>query len=360
LGFDAIRDQDTAVRMLRTVLRKKRLAHAYLFEGPESVGKRLAAMTFAKAVNCAEPGDDPCDTCRSCTLIAGGKHPDVMTLEPTGSGRIIHTDAIEELLASACLKPYQARYRVFIIVDAERMHISAANKFLKTLEEPPGNSLFILVSHSPDGLLPTIASRCQRVRFQLLAPHTIEEILIRDRGLSTERARAVSLLAHGQVSTAFELADSEKREFVIALVTDLTQTDPFLVSQAFLGRIEAERDRLKRMLKTEESASESEEDSEELAERLEAQQASVLRKEVLSYLDLLRAWFRDMLVFGETGLSDRLFNADSAEMVRQLAQRYKGSDIQRKIDAIARAEMLLESNVKEGGVFKEMFFSLAP
>jgi DNA polymerase-3 subunit delta' len=329
-----------------------------LFEGPDSVGKRLTAVTFAMAANCREVDDDSCDTCRSCLKIADGKHPDVTVVEPTKAGRIIHKDAMKALIASACLKPYEAMYRVFIILEAERMNVVAANKFLKTLEEPPGNSLFVLVSHNPNQLLPTISSRCQRVKFRPLTPHTVEELLIRERDLPQERARIISILAQGQMSTAYELADSEKREFVGKLIADLVdQRDPLLVAQEFLGRLKSERDRIKELLKEQELPPEG--DSKDLADRQEAHYASLFRKELLSYLDLLRVWYRDVLVFVETGLDERLWNADCVPAVSHLAERHDRAAIEGKVDAVARAQMLLERNVNEERVFKDLFFSLA-
>jgi DNA polymerase-3 subunit delta' len=358
VGFEAIRDQEVAVKMLRTALRKRRLPHAYLFEGPDSVGKRLTALTFARAVNCGETDDDSCDACGSCLKIGDGKHPDVTVVEPTKAGRIIHKQRVEELVASASLKPYEAAYRVFIILEAERMNVVSANKFLKTLEEPPGNSLFVLVSHSPNQLLPTIASRCQRVKFRPLTPRTVEDLLIRERDVPQERARVISVLAQGQMSTAFELADSEKREFVAKLIGDLAdRRDPLLVVREFLGRLKKERDQIKESLGNEEIPVAG--NADDFAERQEARHASIFRKELLSYLDLLRVWYRDVLVFAETGRDERLWNADSVQMVADLAERQGRTDIEQKVDAVARAQMLLEHNVNEERVFKELFFSLA-
>ena len=358
MGFETIRDQYVAVRMLRTALGRRRLAHAYLFEGPDSVGKRLTALTFAKAVNCEELSDDSCDRCVSCLKTDGGNHPDVTTIEPVKAGRVIKVEILTELIERAALKPYEGKYRVAVIVDAERMNASAANKFLKTLEEPPGNSIFVLVSHNPDQLPATITSRCQRVKFHPLTPQTIEALLVGERGLAPDRARVISVLAQGQMGKAFELADSEKREFVTKLVADLTdRCDPLLVAQAFLGRLKAERERLKESFKSDEPTSET--DSEELAERREAYHASLFRKEVLSYLDLLRAWYRDMLVFEGTGVNDHLWNADLAGVVAQQARHFAGSDIEAKLAAVERAETLLESNVKEDRVFRDLFYSLA-
>ena len=121
--------------------------------------------------------------------------------------------------------------------------------------------------------------------------------------------------------------------------------------------LKKERDRIKESLKELELPPEA--DSEELADRREARSASLFRKELLSYLDLMRVWYRDMLVFAETGLHDRLWNADRVQTVAQLADRHGRADIQVKVDAVARAQVLLERNVKEERVFKELFFSLA-
>jgi DNA polymerase-3 subunit delta' len=159
VSFERVKDQDVAIATLKMAIRKNRLAHAYLFEGPDGVGKKLTAEAFAKAVNCEKGGDDSCDTCWSCLRIGELTHPDVTLIEPVKAGRAIHVDTMQELIERSSLKPYRAKYRVAILVDAERMNDAAANKFLKTLEEPPGNSLFILVSHSPEQLPATIVSR---------------------------------------------------------------------------------------------------------------------------------------------------------------------------------------------------------
>ena len=358
MSFEGVKDQDVAIATLKMAIRKNRLAHAYLFEGPDGVGKKLTAVVFAKAVNCEEGGDDSCDTCWACLRIDEFNHPDVTVVEPLKAGRAIHVDTMEELIARSSLTPYRGKYRVAIIVDAERMTDAAANKFLKTLEEPPGNSLFILVSHSPEQLPATIVSRCQRVKFHPIAPRTIAVLLTRDHGVSPDRAAVMSVLAQGHMTTASELAGSDKREFVTKMTADLTEgSDPLVVLHAFLGRLKADRDRLKESVAADAPAAEA--DSEELAGRREAYLASLSKKEVLSYLNLMRAWYRDALVFAETGSIERLWNADQAEAVAEQTRRLTHGEIARKLNAIARAETLLEHNVGEEQVFRDLFFSLS-
>ena len=356
MGFEVVKDQNVAIATLRMALRKNRLAHAYLFEGPDGVGKRLTAMAFAKAVNCELGGDDSCDRCWSCLRVDELKHPDVTLIEPLKAGRIIHLDVMAELIERSSLKPYRGRYRVAIIVDAERMNDAAANTFLKTLEEPPGKSLFILVSDSPERLPATIASRCQRVKFRPLASRTIAALLTRDYGVSPERAGVISILAQGQMTTASELAGGGKREFVIGVIGDLTQgMDPLVVVHAFVGKLKEDRDRLKESFEGDTPLAESE----ELAERREAYLASLWRNEVLSYLSLLRAWYRDVLVFAQTGSDEQLWNADQADVVAKQVQQCTCLEIERKLSAITHAETLLEHNIREEHVFRELFFSLA-
>jgi len=358
VSFEQVKDQDVAIATLKMAIRKNRLAHAYLFEGPDGVGKTLTAVAFAKAVNCEEGGDDSCDVCWSCLRIDEFNHPDVTLIEPTKAGRAIHVDTMEELIARSSLKPYRAKYRVAIIVDAERMNDAAANKFLKTLEEPPGNSLFILVSHSPEQLPATTVSRCQRVKFHPIAARTIAVLLTRDHGVSPEQAAVISVLAQGQMSTASELARSEKREFVTKAIADLAEGgDPLVVLHSFLGRLRADRERLKESVAAEAPAAEA--DSEELAGKREAYLANLSKKEVLSYLHLLRAWYRDALVLAETGSIERLWNGDQAELVAEQMRRFSPGEIEQKLEAITRAETLLEYNVGEEQVFRDLFFSLS-
>ena len=176
--------------------RRGRLASAYLFAGEEGIGKRSVALAFAASLNCGEPGEhdgmlDACGRCSSCIKIASDTHPDVLVVEPLTNDILICQirpgkerdkcdqegylkPRVEEMLA---YKSFEGGMKVVIMDQAEKMNNSAANAFLKTLEEPPEESMIILVSSQPDRLLPTIRSRCSRLNFRLLPDDACRAVL---------------------------------------------------------------------------------------------------------------------------------------------------------------------------------------
>jgi len=159
------------IALLARSVHRGMLPPSLIFSGPAGAGKRQAAVATAQAINCLSPSGegesyDACGTCAACTRIAQGMHPDVIIVEPSDSGSI-KIEPIREVIKSAGYRPFEGRRRVVIINEADAMASSPQNALLKILEEPPPSSVFILVTARPDMLLPTVQSRCQRVRFQL-------------------------------------------------------------------------------------------------------------------------------------------------------------------------------------------------
>ncbi|MFA5354649.1 MAG: DNA polymerase III subunit delta' [Thermodesulfovibrionales bacterium] len=170
--------QERAVRILLGTLRRERIPSAVLFSGEGGVGKRLTALNYAKAVNCLHPVEgDSCDSCISCRKVDAGAHPDITLIGSEGEEiKIEEVRKIEETLS---LSPLEGKKKVVIMDGAEAMNIYAANAFLKTLEEPPPDSLIILVSSDPDSLPDTIRSRCITVRFRSLPTEGCREVVSR-------------------------------------------------------------------------------------------------------------------------------------------------------------------------------------
>jgi DNA polymerase III subunit delta' len=165
--------QDRVIARLRAAIAQQRVHHAYLFTGAAGSGKRRAALALASALNCLETPGDPCGHCEACDKIDAGIHPDVVTLEREGAAQIIPIENIrQQVVARVGLPPHEARVRVFLIDEAGALQPAAANSLLKTLEEPPARTMFVLGTTSPDLLLPTIRSRCQRVVFAPVAGAT--------------------------------------------------------------------------------------------------------------------------------------------------------------------------------------------
>jgi len=227
--LSTVRAQPTAVEILRRALASGRVHHAYLFDGPDGVGKERLAFALAQALVCERraPGTaDACGECRACLRAVPRSdqrtplHPDVVVLErglydPPAIGRRspevqdISIDQIRTLvLAHAAFPPLEGRAKVYIVRRAEELSTAAANALLKTLEEPGSRTHFVLLSSAPQALFPTIRSRVQPVRFGAL-PDVVIADLLAERGIERSQAAAIALLAGGSMTTAFLLSDSE-------------------------------------------------------------------------------------------------------------------------------------------------------
>lgn len=173
MGFGAFPQQQDVVRLLQRSLERGRLAHAYLFNGPDLAELEGVARTLAKVLNCLAPPRrgpdgqpiDCCDKCANCRKIDHDNHPDVLWVRPESKLRVITIDQMRELMQTVHLKPGQGAFKVAVIGGADRLNVHAANAFLKTLEEPPADSIIILLSQAPERLLETILSRCLRLHF---------------------------------------------------------------------------------------------------------------------------------------------------------------------------------------------------
>ncbi|MSO46123.1 MAG: DNA polymerase III subunit delta' [Acidobacteria bacterium] len=200
------------------------LPPSLLFAGPSGVGKYLAAVSIAQALNCAASGDrsyqapdgprgaafpgDACGTCAACVRVARGVHPDVLLVGPGDTGSI-KVEQVRGLIEQAAYRPFEGRRRVVIIDEADALVEAAQNALLKILEEPPPSSVFILVTSRPDVLLPTVLSRCPRLRFRHLSAADVAAALMA-RGWDEARAHAVAAMADGSVGQAMETAADER------------------------------------------------------------------------------------------------------------------------------------------------------
>lgn len=199
--------QALAVRTLERSLADGRVHHAYLFAGPAHTGKTTLAAQFAQALNCTGAAP-PCGGCQACARIQAGSHADVQWIgvDPEaseGPRTAIGIGAVRELIGAAHLRPYEGRTRVAVIEAADRMTPDAANALLKLLEEPPPDVVLILLSDNPEGVLPTVHSRCQTLEFRPLPVEEVSRVL-REEGVSPEQAEVLARLSRGCVGWAIE------------------------------------------------------------------------------------------------------------------------------------------------------------
>ena len=219
VGHEAIRSR------LGRSARAGTLHHAYLFEGPAGLGKRRVADWLVAYTNCEQPDSAPCGRCRTCQSIAAGTHPDVLVLgpDPKRATPIIRVDDVREVVRQAGYHRFGSRRRFILVDPADAMQDSAANALLKTLEEPPEGTGFILIVSSARALLPTIQSRCQVVRFGAVELPNLERWLV-EAGHEPTLASLAAAASLGCPGRALDLADGglerrrEAREVVLGML----------------------------------------------------------------------------------------------------------------------------------------------
>lgn len=259
MSFTEILGQGHATSLLRRAIETGRLPHALLFTGPKGTGRFLTAVTVAKALNCSSAvNGDCCDRCLACTKIAKGIHPDVHFVAPEGA--TLKIDQIRTLAQEAAMRPYEGRRKVFILDEAETMTEHAQNALLKTLEEPPGATLLVLIAPEVAALLPPIISRCTQIRFAPLPESVIAARLV-EEGCDARDATLLASLAGGSLGRAHELRGSALQE-IWDLVEQATTLSPTHTIPAL-----------------------------DLTERV------VRQKEILPlFLEALLAWCRDLMI----------------------------------------------------------------
>jgi DNA polymerase III subunit delta' len=217
MSFADITGHEQPITLLQASLRNGRLAHAYLFHGEARIGKLMTAVRLAQALNCEHPSHadslDSCGRCQSCLQIAARTHPDYIVIEPDPESATpqIKIEQVREIEQQFIYRPLIGERKICLIDDADRLTIGAANALLKTLEEPPGHGLFLLVTNRPQALPITIRSRCQALRFTTPARTQVEAALILKRELPPADARFLAVFADGRIGEALATNVAEVR-----------------------------------------------------------------------------------------------------------------------------------------------------
>ncbi len=236
MSWHSVRGHDRIVASLRSNLRNGRLPHAFLFVGPDGVGKRTFARKLAQALLCERNPEtllEPCEACPGCVQAAAGTHPDLLEFARPEDRQELPIRVIRGLCAEFGLKPARGIRKVAIVDDVDDMNDEAANAFLKTLEEPPPGAVLILIATSAELQLETIVSRCQVIRFDPLPEQDLADLLI-ERGVATDADDAARLaaLGEGSVSRATGLADPELERFRRELIDEIAAEHGFDPSEA--------------------------------------------------------------------------------------------------------------------------------
>jgi DNA polymerase III subunit delta' len=313
------------------------LPPSLIFAGPDGVGKRMAAVALAQLVNCQSPlvpstpgpstlGIDACGRCASCTRIARMVHADVLVVEPGETGAI-KVDQVREAVDRTGYRPFEGRRRVVIVDEADAMLGEAQNALLKTLEEPPAASMFVLVTSRPELLLPTVRSRCQRLRFGRLSADEIAAVLMRSHGYDEADAHAAAASADGSVGLALEGG-----------------------SGAFVAARDAAAELLQGVAA-----------SNDPRRRLDSAKAIAGggdRDEVRLRLRALASLLRDLGVIGARAEERHLANVDLANDLRRLARSFDRGRVSNAFAAVDRALEAIDRNASPKIVADWLAFQL--
>jgi DNA polymerase-3 subunit delta' len=304
MSFKDIKGQNKPIEILKSYLASASLEGAYLFTGEEGIGKYLVAWNLAKAANCLNRNDDSCDTCSSCLKIDKNQHPDVHCIETVDSDAI-KIEYVRQLKKEINLRPYEGKKKVFIINDAHLLTAEAANALLKTLEEPPQNSLLILISAKPALLLKTIISRCKTIRFFSLGRAELEELLKKEHGLDNNRSHFLAYFSEGRLGTALRLKD-----------TDIVREKNRIIDELALSGKTG-------------------------SEHLPSQD----RETVRSCLNILATWFRDIYLIKTGAPHSDLINLDRKDALLESMSRYTWFELDESIKVVSEALLSLEQNI---------------
>jgi len=305
---------------LARALRRGRLAHAYLLEGPRGVGKEAVAYALGAAAFCLEAPGEGCGVCNTCRRVFADLHPDFARYE--AEGMHFDIDLVRDIVAEAGRPPSEAATKFSLVVEPEKMTYRSdapANAFLKTLEEPPGRTVFLLVSHDARRLLSTIVSRCVNVRFPRLSAAEIAAALARDHGLTAERAAAVARLADGTLAGAAAALSEDYTARVEEALTALTTAAAGGVPDAFA-----------------------------------AAAAAGGREEAIALLEIVADLLRDVAAIRVGAPGDLLFPEHEARM-RALAAAEGLEGPERLWEKLARAARALHDNANVGLTVAEFF-----
>ena len=321
--FSQIAGHDRSLGILRRAIVERRLHHSLLFHGPEAVGKRTTAIALAATLNCEAQGEDACGVCASCRKIEKGIHPDLhyVTLEKT----VIPIDAIRKLREEAAYRPFEGRWRVFIVDPADRMSPDAQNALLKTLEEPSTTACLVLVTSRLMHLLATTRSRCAALSFGTMLPSELASHLAGTGVRNVGEANRVARLSGGRFGAAVELDLPEHESSRDALIS-------------ILSRLSEARPRA------------------HVLEDLEAFGDDTA--EIVRHLGMLATLVRDMMILTSGAPDSALIHADQIDHLSRLSSRFEGR-LDTMLDRVRLAATDIDRNVNRKLLVETLLFDLA-
>jgi len=322
VSFYHIRGHEKLIHILTRVIKTGRLSHAYLFSGLEGIGKRLIAIAFSKVLLCSSGDSESCGECSACIQVDGGNHPDLLMVQPYKG--TISIDSIRSIKRELSRKSFAGGYKVCLIDEAEKMNFQAENALLKTLEEPTPDTVIILITGQPYRLLPTVLSRCQHFKFQPLSISSAAALIMERGNIDRQTASLLASLTGGSPGKALEL----NAEYVKQL------RDTWIEHSLSSSRGELQ-------------------DIFKLAENFCRDKDTIHLK-----LNLLRLWYRDIILCKIYGNSDNLLNNDKADEIASLSSFWSLDKLLRALFWIEECNQILDRNVNPQLSMEALFLKL--
>ena len=309
MNFEQFIGQEKIKKALKEIVQQKKLSHAYMFEGLDGMGKATLSKIFIQAVLCEDTSDSPCGKCQSCIKFSSGNHPDFFTVSPKALS--IGIDEIRKLQDDIIIKPIESEKKVYLIEQADKMTEQAQNCLLKTLEEPPGDSLLILCVKNAGAMLRTIQSRCVSIKFEAYKTEEIEAVLRKHNISNEESLGFASAFSQGVLGKAFLLVSDEFMQVREDILNFL--------SSIYGSRIE-------NIIKT--------------SSYFET------KKDIIGEIfDIISSWYRDLAVCKASGNERLLINFDKKDIILKNIENYSEQDIVRIVKKIEEARRDIKRNV---------------
>ena len=371
-AFENILGQPRVRDFLRTSVKGGRVTHAYLFVGPSGSNKTMAAYALAQALMCPKGPDGPrggqCGACDACGRIMRKKHPDVHYYAPAGvNGYLV--EQVREIVADTVLAPIMASKKVYILDRVDLLGTSAANAFLKTLEEPPADVVLILLGRTRESVLPTILSRCQVVPFRHIPASEAAGIIRQNTGAPIEQARMAIEACGGSITRAIEFLRSSGNErlafrsFVLQGMASLARADDWDVLRWARELVEKAKAPLDDVVAEQEA---------ELAENADFLQKSAIRQiearnkrqigaKTTEFLRqthaIMGSWLRDVLMV-RAGAPELVINVDARQAIEAAAACVDEARLHEGLKAVERADQAIAYNISPETCMDALLFEV--